>query len=125
MQIGIVGLGRAGGNIARRLAQANVAVIGFDADRAVLSSLAKEGVLEDATSIVALTRRLAAPRVVLMRVPGGRTSEIVVQEIWPELERGDLIVDAGHAHYKDCAQREAALASAGIRFIDCAIASVS
>jgi 6-phosphogluconate dehydrogenase len=119
MQIGIVGLGRMGGNMARRLARGGVEVIGFDADAATVAALAGEKVLEASPSVVALAHRLAAPRVVWLMLPAGRVTELAVEELWPELARGDLIVDGGNANYKDSQRRGAALASAGIGFVDC------
>ena len=121
MQIGIIGLGRMGGNMARRLARGGVEVIGFDADAAASSALAGEGVLEPAPSMVALARRLAAPRVVWLMLPAGRVTELAVEEVWPELARGDVIVDGGNANYKDSQRRGAALASAGVGFVDCGV----
>ena len=121
MQIGIVGLGRMGGNMARRLARGGVDVIGFDANPASSAALADEGVLETARSIVALAHRLASPRVVWLMVPAGSVTELAVEELWPELARGDVIVDGGNANYKDSLRRGAALAAAGIRFVDCGV----
>ena len=121
MQIGIVGLGRMGGNMARRLARGGVEVIGFDADAQATAVLAGEGVLEAAPSLVALTHRLTAPRVVWLMLPAGRVTELAVEEVWPELSRGDVIVDGGNANYKDSQRRGAALASAGIGFVDCGV----
>ncbi|HVN34456.1 MAG TPA: decarboxylating 6-phosphogluconate dehydrogenase [Casimicrobiaceae bacterium] len=121
MQIGIVGLGRMGGNMARRLRRAGVDVIGFDADAAAVTALGKERVLEPAESIGALARRLSAPRVVWLMVPAGRPTELAVEDLWPELVRGDLIVDGGNANYKDSQRRGLALASAGLRFVDCGV----
>src|SRR5262249_30686752 len=82
MQIGIIGLGRMGGNMARRLRRGGVEVIGFDADPATGASLAKEGIIESAESIVALARRLAQPRVVWLMVPAGHVTELTVQDLW-------------------------------------------
>jgi len=121
MQIGIVGLGRMGGNMARRLARGGVEVIGFDANPASSAALAEEGVLGVAPSIVALAQRLAAPRVVWLMLPAGRVTELAVEELWPELTRGDLIVDGGNANYKDSQRRGAALTTAGLRFVDCGV----
>jgi 6-phosphogluconate dehydrogenase len=121
MQIGIVGLGRMGGNMARRFRRAGVEVFGFDADPATASALAAEDVLEAAPSIVELPRRLKAPRVIWLMVPPGRTTELAVEDLWPELARGDLIVDGGNANYKDSQRRALALASAGLRFVDCGV----
>jgi len=121
MQIGIVGLGRMGGNMARRLARGGVEVIGFDADAKTAVTLVGEGVLESAPSIAALAHRLAAPRIVWLMLPAGRVTELAVEELWPELARGDVIVDGGNANYKDSQRRGAALASAGIGFVDCGV----
>ncbi len=121
MQIGMVGLGRMGGNMARRLARAGVEVIGYDADPKSSSALVEEGMLEVAPSIVALAHRLAAPRVVWLMVPAGRLTELAVEELWPELARGDVIVDGGNANYKDSLRRGAALATAGLLFVDCGV----
>ena len=121
MQIGIVGLGRMGGNMARRLRRAGVEIIGFDADSAASASLAGESVLEAVPSIAALARRLTQPRVVWLMVPAGRVTELAVEELWPELARGDLIVDGGNANYKDSQRRGLSLASAGLKFVDCGV----
>jgi 6-phosphogluconate dehydrogenase len=121
MRIGIIGLGRMGGNMARRLRHGGVEVIGFDADPAAGAALAAEGVLESAASIVALARRLTRPRVVWLMVPAGHVTELAVQDLWPELTRGDLIVDGGNANYKDSQRRGISLASAGLKFVDCGV----
>ncbi len=121
MDIGLVGLGRMGGNMARRLARAGVRVVGFDADPNVRAALASENVIEAADSIRALVAALPAPRVVWLMVPAGDITELTVQDVWPELARGDVIVDGGNAHYKDSQRRAAALASAGVRFVDCGV----
>ena len=121
MHIGIVGLGRMGGNMARRLARGGASVIGFDPDAAAAAALAKDGVLTAAPSLVALAHALPAPRVVWLMVPAGATTELAIETIWPELAAGDVIVDGGNANYKDSQRRAAALAAAGIHFVDCGV----
>ena len=121
MNIGIVGLGRMGGNMARRLARGGVRVVGFDPDAGLRKSLADEGVIEEASTSIALVRALAPPRVVWLMVPAGSTTELVVQDVWPEMSRGDVLVDGGNANYKDSQRRAAALESAGIAFVDCGV----
>jgi 6-phosphogluconate dehydrogenase len=121
MDIGIVGLGRMGGNMARRLARGGVRVVGFDPDAKVRGDLAAARVIEPAESVQALVRALAPQRVVWLMVPAGNVTELAIQDIWPELAAGDVIVDGGNAHYKDSERRAAALASAGVRFVDCGV----
>ncbi|MEP7328581.1 MAG: phosphogluconate dehydrogenase (NAD(+)-dependent, decarboxylating) [Betaproteobacteria bacterium] len=121
MNIGIVGLGRMGGNMARRLARGGVRVTGFDPDAATASTLANEGVLTAATSLVELAHSLPSPRVVWLMVPAGAVTEHAIETVWPELKTGDVIVDGGNANYKDSQRRAAALAAAGIHFVDCGV----
>ena len=121
MDIGFIGLGRMGGNMARRLAVGGVRVVGFDPDHAVRAALGNEGVIEPAASLQAVAAQLEPPRVVWLMVPAGRTTELAVQDLWPELARGDVIVDGGNANYKDSQRRAAGLASAGLEFVDCGV----
>src|SRR5690242_20404401 len=121
MDIGLIGLGRMGGNMARRLSRAGVRVVGFDPDAGVRDALAGEGVIDPATSLQAVAAKLTAPRVVWLMVPAGRVTELTVQDLWPELARGDVIVDGGNANYKDSQRRAAGLATAGIEFVDCGV----
>lgn len=122
MQIGLIGLGRMGAAIARRFAGGGARIVGFDADPTIVGALAGEGVLEAVGSIVELPKRLSPPRVVWLALPAGRVTELAVEDLWPELARGDVIVDAGNAHHRDSQRRGAALASAGVRFVDCGVA---
>jgi 6-phosphogluconate dehydrogenase len=64
---------------------------------------------------------LSPRRIVWLMVPSGNVTELAIQEIWPELAAGDVIVDGGNAHYKDSERRAAAVASAGVRFVDCGV----
>jgi len=121
MEIGIVGLGRMGGNMARRLARGGVRVIGFDPDAKVAATLAAEGVLTPAATLVDLAHALPGPRVVWLMVPAGAATELAIETAWPELRKGDVIVDGGNANYKDSQRRATALAAAGIHFVDCGV----
>jgi 6-phosphogluconate dehydrogenase len=121
MDIGIVGLGRMGGNIARRLAGAGVRVVGFDSAAEPRARLAAESVIDPAGSLRQLVAMLAPPRVVWLMVPAGAATELAIEDVWPELARDDVIVDGGNAHYKDSQRRAAALAVAGVHFVDCGV----
>ena len=121
MDIGIVGLGRMGGNMARRLARGGVRVVGFDPDPGVRASLADERVIVAVESAIALVHALHAPRVVWLMVPAGQATELVVEDVWPKMQRGDLVVDGGNANYKDSQRRAASLAAAGLHFVDCGV----
>ncbi len=121
MDIGIVGLGRMGGNMARRLRRGGVRVVGFDPDRELLGALVGEGAVEPAESAIKLVHALRTPRAVWLMVPAGQTTELVVQDVWPEMQRGDLLVDGGNANYKDSERRGASLATAGVHFADCGV----
>jgi 6-phosphogluconate dehydrogenase len=121
MDIGLIGLGRMGGNMARRLSRAGVRVVGFDPDAAVRDALEREGVIEPVASLQAVAAKLIAPRVVWLMVPAGRATELAIQDLWPELARGDVIVDGGNANYKDSQRRASGLATAGIQFVDCGV----
>jgi 6-phosphogluconate dehydrogenase len=121
MHLGLIGLGRMGANMARRLSRGGVRVVAYDRDVAVCETLAREGVVEAVDSLQAVARKLAPQRVVWLMVPAGRVTEITVQDLWPELARGDVIVDGGNANYKDSQRRAAGLATAGIEFVDCGV----
>jgi 6-phosphogluconate dehydrogenase len=122
MDIGFVGLSGASAMVARRAARAGFNVFGCDREGRV-AALADEKVLVALPNAVALARALSsAPRVVWINVDPGRDTELAIQDVWPELTQGDIIVDAGAARHEDAARREAALATVKIHFVDCAVA---
>ena len=121
MQIGMVGLGRMGSNMARRLAGGGIEVIGFDPDAQARASLAgTEGcsVVEDLTALV---HALPAPRIVWLMVPAGEVTEETIAALAPRLAAEDVIADGGSAFYKDSVRRAVDLASYGVRFVDCGV----
>jgi 6-phosphogluconate dehydrogenase len=121
MQIGMIGLGRMGGNMARRLARGDVAVVGFDESAAARQALAAEKVITPAASLTALVTALPAPRVVWLMLPAGAVTESAIAVLRPLLAPGDVVVDGGNAFYKDSQRRGAELAAAGLRFVDCGV----
>ena len=121
MQVGMIGLGRMGANMARRLARASVEVTGFDpvaAARAALADTPGCAVVED---LAALVHALPAPRIVWLMVPAGELTEETIADLAPRLTAEDVIVDGGNAFYKDSVRRAVELASYGVRFVDCGV----
>jgi 6-phosphogluconate dehydrogenase len=120
MEIGLVGLGRMGGNMARRLARGGVRVVGFDPLADAGRALASDGV-DVAPSLVDVVNALAPPRVVWLMAPAGETTERTIDALAGALAPGDVVVDGGNANYHDSQRRGAALAARGLRFADCGV----
>jgi 6-phosphogluconate dehydrogenase len=121
MHIGMVGLGRMGANMARRLARGGVNVVGFDPDaeaRAALAATKGCIVVED---MEALIHALPAPRIVWLMVPAGEHTEETIAALTPRLLAEDVIVDGGNAFYKDSVRRAVELASYGGRYVYCGV----
>ncbi len=117
MQLGMVGLGRMGGNIVRRLLQAGHDCVAFDRDAAARAALAKEGA-RDAADLNALVAGLSAPRAVWVMLPAGEATEAAVQELAGMLSPGDVIIDGGNSMWKDSVRRGAMLRARGLHFLD-------
>ena len=120
MDIGIVGLGRMGGNMARRLARGGVHVTGFDPDSHARDALTSDAIA-GVDALAALVTALPPPRVVWMMVPAGDVTERTLDALAPLLARGDLIVDGGNANYKDSQRRASAMAARSIHYVDCGV----
>lgn len=118
MEIGIVGAGRMGLRIARRLAAASVKVAVYDRDPRAGSSLAAAGIAA-AEGLAQMAASLSPPRIVWVMVPSGSPTEAVVAELFGLLAAGDVVVDGGNSHFKDSMRRSAAAAARGIGFLDC------
>jgi 6-phosphogluconate dehydrogenase len=118
VQMGIVGTGRMGLQIARRLRAAGVEVIGHDRSLEARKALAAEG-FRTVASVGDIARALHPPRIVWVMVPAGAPTDDVVAALVPELATGDVLVDGGNSHYKDSRQRFALCAAKGIGFVDC------
>lgn len=117
MQIGVVGLGRMGANIVRRLTKAGHSCVVFDADAATTAKLAAEGA-EGAASLADLCGKLAAPRTVWVMLPAGAVTETAITEIASHLAPGDTIIDGGNTFWKDDIRRSKALAERGLTYLD-------
>ncbi|WP_433792815.1 phosphogluconate dehydrogenase (NAD(+)-dependent, decarboxylating) [Actinoplanes sp. CA-252034] len=108
MQLGLIGLGRMGGNMRERLRAAGHEVVGYDQNLEV----------SDAASLAELAEKLAAPRVVWTMVPSGQITEDTINQLAEVLEAGDIIIDGGNSKFTDDAPRAERLAVKGIHYLD-------
>jgi 6-phosphogluconate dehydrogenase len=115
MQIGIIGLGRMGANIARRLMKHGHQVVGYDASAAAVKDL--EGAT-GAASLEDLVGKLAAPRHVWVMLPAGRITEETIGKLGELLSRDDCVIDGGNTFFKDDVRRAHALAGKGVAYLD-------
>ncbi len=117
MDIGMVGLGRMGGNMAQRLLGGGHRVVVYDrSEDAVAASVA--GGSDGARSLAEVVDKLAPPRAVWLMVPSGGPTEAAIDDLAPMLSRDDVVLDGGNANYKDTVRRAATLAELGIRMLD-------
>jgi 6-phosphogluconate dehydrogenase len=117
MQIGMIGLGRMGGNMARRLMRSGHQVVAYATDLGAVREIAHDGA-RGATSLDELVEQLAPPRTVWAMVPAGAVTEQVVTDLAKRLSADDVIVDGGNTFYKDDVRRAASLARQGIHYVD-------
>jgi 6-phosphogluconate dehydrogenase len=121
MQIGIIGLGRMGASMARRLARGGAQVIAFDRDRAARETLKGEDRVECVEGLAALAAQLGGERVILTMLPAGAPTEETLAELLPLLSAGDTLVDGGNAYYKDTMARALELSQRGLRYVDAGV----
>ena len=114
----MVGLGRMGANMARRLMRDGHRLVVFDVNPDAVSELAKEGA-EGASSLTDLASKLSAPRSVWVMVPAGEITEKTISDVAAALDAGDAIIDGGNSYYRDDIRRAGVLRERGIDFVDC------
>ena len=117
MQVGMVGLGRMGGNMARRLMRDGHEIVGYASDPAGVKAIAADGGT-GTTTLDDLVRALRPPRVVWVMVPAGTATEQVVTDLAKRMSSGDTIVDGGNSFYKDVVRRMKMLRPNGIHYVD-------
>jgi 6-phosphogluconate dehydrogenase len=117
MRIGMIGLGRMGANMARRLMKGGHECVVFDLNPENVKRLAREGA-SAAGSLDDLVGKLAPPRVVWLMVPAGEPTERTAADLGERLSAGDVVVDGGNTHFKDDVRRGKALGARGIHFLD-------
>ena len=118
MELGMIGLGRMGANMAERLVRGGHRVVGFDPSAKARQSIETKGV-ESAESLGALMSRLKSPRTLWMMVPAGRITDETVDALLAPLTSGDTLVDGGNSNYKDTLRRAGAAAAKSIDYVDC------
>ncbi len=117
MQLGIIGLGRMGGNISRRLMRAGHETVVYDRDGGAVDKLAKDGAA-GVGGLAEMVKQLKAPRAVWVMLPSGKITEDTVSELAGMMERGDIIIDGGNSYYKDDIRRAATLREKGLIYVD-------
>lgn len=120
-RLGMVGLGRMGANMARRLQAQGQTCVVYDLDPQRIRTLSDEGV-PAAASLADLVGRLSAPRIVWLMLPAGAATETTIAELAGILAPGDVIVDGGNSFYRDAVRRASKLAAKGLRFLDVGVA---
>ncbi|MDR6236082.1 phosphogluconate dehydrogenase (NAD(+)-dependent, decarboxylating) [Pseudomonas oryzihabitans] len=117
MQLGIIGLGRMGGNIARRLMKHGHEVAVYDRSAETVAGLGKEGAIAT-DGLDGVIAALAQPRAIWVMLPAGEPTEQTIAELADRLAPGDVIIDGGNTYYKDDIRRAKSLAEKGIDYVD-------
>jgi 6-phosphogluconate dehydrogenase len=118
MQLGMVGLGRMGSNLVRRLMRDGHSCVAYDRNPDVVAGLASEGAT-GANSLAEFVSRLSVPRAAWVMVPAGEITGTTIEALAALMEPGDIIIDGGNSYYRDDIARAADLAGRGIHLVDC------
>jgi 6-phosphogluconate dehydrogenase len=118
MRLGLIGLGRMGGNMARRLRSGGIEVVGHDLNAAQTSNLVDKCGLMPADSAEHLVSQLEEPRLVWLMLPAGKITESYFEKIKGLLRTGDILIDGANSYFKDSIRRGKELAALDIHFID-------
>jgi 6-phosphogluconate dehydrogenase len=117
MEIGMIGLGRMGGNMLQRLHGGGHRIVAFDPRAEAVEAVVQQGAV-GAGSLEELVGKLSVPRAVWVMVPDGKPTEDTVNALADLMSKGDTIIDGGNSNYKDSARRAAALSERGLSFLD-------
>ena len=121
MRLGMIGLGRMGGNMARRLRRGGIEVVGYNRDPTATRELADECGLMPADSAEHLVSQLEQPRLVWLMLPAGEVTETYVEQVKDLLGEGDILVDGANSYFKDSMRRGQELAELAIHFVDAGV----
>jgi 6-phosphogluconate dehydrogenase len=117
MQLGMIGLGRMGGNIVRRLMKNGHECVAYDLSPDAVKKLAGEGAA-GASDLGDFVKKLRKPRAAWVMVPAGDPTESMVNQLADKMDKGDIIIDGGNSYFKDDVRRAKALAAKGIHYVD-------
>ena len=118
MRMAMIGLGKMGGNMARRLCRGGIEVVGYNRSSEIVETLASEEGMIPALSLKDAIEKLTSPRVVWLMLPCGNPTEQAIEDLLEILEQGDVVIDGGNSNYHDSQRRGALLAQQGIGYVD-------
>jgi 6-phosphogluconate dehydrogenase len=118
MQIGLIGLGKMGYNLALNFKNKNHQVVAFDINKAAMEKIVKDGVTT-APSVSELTTKVSARRVIWVMVPAGNTVDVILSNLKSHLSPDDIVIDGGNSHFKDTLARGRELEKIGVHYLDC------
>ena len=117
MQLGLIGLGRMGGNMLRRLAQGGHELVVYDQSADTIKAHAGKGI-KAAKDVGDVVKQLEPRRVVWLMLPAGAPTETTIEQLVPKLAKGDILIDGGNSNFRDSLRRAASLKTRGIEFVD-------
>ena len=118
MQVAMIGLGKMGANMARRLRRAGHEVVGYNLDQNVTQELADECGLEVAVSLADAVAKMPAPRAIWLMLPAGEPTEQTLDELRGLLSPGDIVIEGGNSNYQESQSRAAEMKELGIDYLD-------
>ncbi len=118
MQLGMIGLGRMGGNMTERLLRGGHQVVAYDPNAAAVAAVRTKGAA-GTSGLADLVGKLPSPRVIWLMVPSGAPVDDTIAALLPLLEEGSLLVDGGNSNFRDTLRRSALLHGHGIELVDC------
>ncbi|VAW93141.1 6-phosphogluconate dehydrogenase, decarboxylating [hydrothermal vent metagenome] len=121
MQLGIIGLGKMGANMARRLLRHNIQVVGLNRSSDILDELSKNKAFTRSSELDDLINKLESPKVVWIMLPSGQATEDMLLDLGNKLKKGDLIIDGANSNYNDSIRRGELLAEKSIQYMDAGV----
>lgn len=120
MKLGLIGLGKMGGNMVKRLIKDNHEIVGFDLNKENVNQAVVDGA-EGAESIEDLIKKIPSPRNIWIMVPHGDPTEKTISKLLDNLDKNDLIIDGGNSNYKNSIKNAERCSQKGVKFIDCGV----